>query len=510
MKILCLFLFLWVSCSHFKSSERFPTSEQELKHVILIGIDGLGSEYLKKANTPNLKKLMSEGSYTYDLRPTLPYESSPNWYSILSGMKDHGLDDFNKKPRDFHWLSTLFKTLKLQRPSQETGAFYDWKRIEELFEKSYLDKNVYKITARGVALSAGKYISSKKASFIFTYFGQLDVAGHRSGFGSKEYMKTLEYLDKKIGHLITKVDQSDKSKNTVVMVVSDRGGKGKRHRMREESDEEFVPFIIKGDGIKKNYKIEKDIFNYDIAPTIAALLGIDFNKHWSGKVVEEIFETPFDVDEISFYNVPIEKEVFPISQAALNYGNGNVYFFHEGSFSRFALNNSQYLSGPNSNWNFVGLSRLKNGPNNLDSSFYGGDGYVYFTKGKNIIRFNIKTNKVSTGYPKRITNLQFNGLGEFMGDRLDCAFYFGNDIIYFFKGDKVLAVDSRDNEVVKGFPRFTSDVFSDLSKFDGGAKDFDSCINWSNGKAYFFKKDQLIRIDLKQSKMDESYPIKLK
>jgi len=508
MKIWPLMIFIWVSCSHYKPSYRVPTSEQDLRYLVVIGIDGLGSEYLKKANAPHLKKLMSEGSYTYRMRPILPFESSPNWYSVFSGMKEHGLEDFNKRPRDFHWLSTLFKTLKLQRPSQEIGAFYDWKRVSELFEKSYLDKNIFKLTAKGVTLSAGKHISSENASFVFSYFGQLDVAGHRSGFGSKRYMKTLEYLDRQIGHLLTKINQSSKNKQTIVMVLSDRGGIGKRHRSREEYEDEFVPLIIKGEGIKKNHEIKMSAFNYDIAPTAAALLGIDFNKHWSGKVLDEIFENPYN-NEVSYFNTPGEKESFPTSKAALNFGNGNVYFFKEGSFTRFSLNNSKYLSGPNSNWNFVGLSGLKDGPNNIDSSFYGGDGFVYFTKGKGLIRFNIKNNKVSFGYPKRVSDRDFKGLKRFMGDGLDCAFYFGNDIIYFFKSDKILAIDGKTNKVVQGFPRPIKDVFSDLSKFDGGANDLDACVNWSNGKAYFLKDEQLIRIDLKTSKMDESYPIKL-
>ena len=49
------------------------------KHVVLIGLDGWGAYSVNKAEMPNVKKLMEEGSYTLKKRSVLPSSSAVNW-----------------------------------------------------------------------------------------------------------------------------------------------------------------------------------------------------------------------------------------------------------------------------------------------------------------------------------------------------------------------------------------------------------------------------------------------
>lgn len=55
------------------------------QHVIMIGLDGWGSYSFDKADMPNVKKLMSEGSYTLAKRSVLPSSSAVNWASMYMG-----------------------------------------------------------------------------------------------------------------------------------------------------------------------------------------------------------------------------------------------------------------------------------------------------------------------------------------------------------------------------------------------------------------------------------------
>ena len=48
------------------------------KHVVLIGLDGWGAYSVNKAEMPNVKKLMEEGSYTLKKRSVLPSSSAVN------------------------------------------------------------------------------------------------------------------------------------------------------------------------------------------------------------------------------------------------------------------------------------------------------------------------------------------------------------------------------------------------------------------------------------------------
>ena len=55
------------------------------KHVVLIGLDGWGAYSVNKAEMPNVKKLMEEGSYTLKKRSVLPSSSAVNWASMYMG-----------------------------------------------------------------------------------------------------------------------------------------------------------------------------------------------------------------------------------------------------------------------------------------------------------------------------------------------------------------------------------------------------------------------------------------
>ena len=55
------------------------------KHVVMLGLDGWGAYSVNKAEMPNVKKLMEEGSYTLKKRSVLPSSSAVNWASMYMG-----------------------------------------------------------------------------------------------------------------------------------------------------------------------------------------------------------------------------------------------------------------------------------------------------------------------------------------------------------------------------------------------------------------------------------------
>lgn len=50
-----------------------------------------------------------------------------------------------------------------------------------------------------------------------------------------------------------------------------------------------TPFVIAGPGVKKGYRLKKDIGNADQLPTLLRLLGVPVPGHMQGKVIDEIF-----------------------------------------------------------------------------------------------------------------------------------------------------------------------------------------------------------------------------
>ena len=72
------------------------------KHVVLIGLDGWGAYSVDKADMPNVKKLMAEGSYTLKKRSVLPSSSAVNWASMYmgAGPELHGYTEWGSQTPD--------------------------------------------------------------------------------------------------------------------------------------------------------------------------------------------------------------------------------------------------------------------------------------------------------------------------------------------------------------------------------------------------------------------------
>ena len=85
------------------------------------------------------------------------------------------------------------------------------------------------------------------------------------------------------------INESKLRDRTVVIVTSDHGGINKDHggHSIEEID---TPFIVYGHGIKRGYDIESIMMQYDVAVTIAGLLGIIPPNIWRGRYVDSIVD----------------------------------------------------------------------------------------------------------------------------------------------------------------------------------------------------------------------------
>lgn len=72
-----------------------PLSAKKPVRVVAIALDGICIEGLKKAKTPNLDKLLSEGVVSWQTRNVMPSVTLPNWTNHLtsSGPEQHGVTD---------------------------------------------------------------------------------------------------------------------------------------------------------------------------------------------------------------------------------------------------------------------------------------------------------------------------------------------------------------------------------------------------------------------------------
>ncbi len=293
-------LFLW-SCSSKK--EETPRG---IEHVVVIGIDGMSPNGIQKANTPTLDSMIRNGAATMHARSVLPSSSSPNWASMIMGAdtEQHGVTSNGWEKFD-HQLPpvvvtengtfpTIFTLFKDQQPEAHVGAIYDWDGFGRLFEKSDVDFDIDGDHEDQTTEEAVNYIKEHTPKFTFVHLDHVDHAGHAQGHGTPDYYQAVEKADSLIAEIVNATKDAGVFEKTMFIVSADHGGLGFGHGGESLAEME-IPFILYGAGIKKGYKIEETVYQYDNAATVAYALGLQTPQAWIGRPVKGAFignETP--------------------------------------------------------------------------------------------------------------------------------------------------------------------------------------------------------------------------
>lgn len=267
-----------------------------VKHVILIGVDGMGANYLSKAeNIPVMRSIMQKGASTMHARCVSPSSSADNWASMVmgAGPELHGFTEWNsQKPEipsrtlDHYGLfPTIYALLRDQRPSAKIGVIYSWSGIGYLFPKQAVNNNDHTAKDSLTADHAVKYIKTDKPDFLFVHFDEVDGAGHGIGWGTKEYYSAIQRTDKYIGQIIQSVKDAGIADNTVIIVTADHGGIKTGHGGKSIQEME-IPWMADGKGIQKNKILDQSVMTYDTAATIAYLFGLKTPQVWIARPIK--------------------------------------------------------------------------------------------------------------------------------------------------------------------------------------------------------------------------------
>ncbi len=305
-----------------------PASQERgvsgVEHVVVIGVDGMSPDGVRKANTPVMDELMKNGAYTLNARGVLPTSSSTNWASMVSGAgpEKHGVTSNGWERDDFGFpavttgmepiFPTVFGVTRQQYPDMEIGAIYNWGGFGRLIEKSALDLDATNPDVRETVAEAVKYIREKKPGLLFVHLDHVDHAGHHDGHKTALYYKAVEEADQYIGEIIQATKDAGMFDQTVFIVSADHGGIGYSHG-GESLDELEIPFIISGKGVKQGYLIRHDVFTYDNAATVAFLLNVEPPYSWTGRAVRSAFigfEEPKGLPHMATITPPV---IYPIA-----------------------------------------------------------------------------------------------------------------------------------------------------------------------------------------------------
>lgn len=272
------------------------------KHVVLIGLDGWGSYSVEKAEMPNVKKLMADGSYTLKKRSVLPSSSAVNWASMFmgAGPELHGFTEWgSQKPElvsrelsHYGMFPSVWGLFRDANPKAEMGYIYEWGGMKYLAEMQAMNMEAHvsiEKNTRGCTDTAVGYIKKSRPAFVGIIFEQPDGVGHGDGHDTPAYYTKLKELDGYIGEIIQAVADAGMLDETIFIVTADHGGIKKGHGGKTMQEME-TPFIVSGKGVKKGYEFTESMMQFDCASTIAYIFGLEQPQVWIGRPMKQVFK----------------------------------------------------------------------------------------------------------------------------------------------------------------------------------------------------------------------------
>lgn len=271
---------------------------KNVKHIIFIGVDGMGGYAVDRPGNTTLRMMMKKGAYSLKAQSCLPSSSAPNWASHFmgSGPEQHGYTKWNSKTpenpstvkNEYGLFPTIFYAIKKDKPILSTAVVYEWDGISYLYEKECVDKQADGDGDVETINKAIKVVEENKPAFLFVHLNSPDSAGHSIGFNSTEFYTKVRNADTYIAQIIEATKRAGIFDNTLFLVSADHGGKGKEHG-GDTPVERQIPWIWYGKTVRKKGEIKRNITVYDTAPTIAWLLRVQSQKEWIGSAVKEVF-----------------------------------------------------------------------------------------------------------------------------------------------------------------------------------------------------------------------------
>ena len=252
------------------------------KKVLLISIDGMRPDGLKQCGNPYLSELEKSCAYTYSGHSVKPSVTFPCHFSMTHSVtpERHGILTNTYVPQ-VRPVKGIFEAVKDARGV--SAMFYGWEPLRDIAKpgalmfSTYI--NAYMVESSDTVLTdeCEKILTEHKPDFVFLYMVETDEkGGHDNGWMSDEYLRRISTAIDNVKRMIERFGDEYR-----VIIMADHGGHERSHGT-ELPEDMTVPFFFRGPEFNVGEIENREVSLLDIAPTIAALLGIPFEPEWEG------------------------------------------------------------------------------------------------------------------------------------------------------------------------------------------------------------------------------------
>jgi predicted AlkP superfamily pyrophosphatase or phosphodiesterase len=192
------------------------------------------------------------------------------------------------KQNNFINAPSFFTLIQNNEPAGKSAIFYEWDEFGNIFPDDPVEK--YRIASNQEAVQKiAAYINKEKPVFTAVIFNEPDSTGHNYRWGSKAYYSKLTELDALIAGIEQAVIDAGIYDSTVFILSADHGGSFYGHGANFPK-QRSIPFVICGAGIKKGGVITSRAGICDIAPVMAAVLGLPIRDDWNKFLLRELLK----------------------------------------------------------------------------------------------------------------------------------------------------------------------------------------------------------------------------
>ena len=277
-----------------------PTLEgatsSSVQAVYLVVVDGLRFDVTQTEAMPFLAKLRRSSAWG-KMRVGLPSYLRPGYERILSGASAEltGLtmnDQTASSP-----VPTIFSLARTAGRRTAASTHY-WaleladeslRGIESGLHAGQIIQRAYAYvgedeTDSRVFANAKEFIRADRPDLTLILPASMDRVGHASGGGSAAYRRAAKALDATLEDFYYSLPDQD----FLLIITADHGHRNAGGHGGEEREALEVPLLLAGPSVSAG-KIEGTLDQLDLAPTIAAALGLPMAGSMGGRVLEEAF-----------------------------------------------------------------------------------------------------------------------------------------------------------------------------------------------------------------------------
>jgi len=228
MKSLLLIVCFGLSTLAFASQPR---------KVLIIGIDGVRTDALQQANTPNIDALIASGFYTYESWHEGITVSGPSWSTIMCGVEfpKHGVTSNSYSGSNYNQYPYFTRHAKDCLPNLYEVQIVQWAPMSDNVYNDGWDQKIKVCDGCGAnSVSAAQtQLANPNLDVLFVYFDECDLTGHSIGFNpaNPAYINAIQTVDGHIGSILTALHNRPNYANEdwIVLITTDHGGIGTGH-----------------------------------------------------------------------------------------------------------------------------------------------------------------------------------------------------------------------------------------------------------------------------------------